>query len=510
MHRRAPSSEPGRRVSSAPNVRERLRVRPRSRARAPAGPATARTGRASSARTSAAASSASSTTSSVGASPRARERPLEQRARRLGRGGVTAPRAAAVDVPGQLGGQRVLPLPARAGHRDDRARARRARAPSARAARRARRRGPRAACASAGSSSAAARPPAGGSSAGSWRRIAVVQRRAARARLDADLVEQPPARVAVGLERLGLAPAAVEREHQLRRRAARASGARPTSVLQLGHRRRRAGRPRGRPPRASRAPPAAAPRAGRSRPARTARSARSASGGPRHSASASRSTVGRLLGLRRRQRRPRLLDQPLEALGVELVRAHAQAVARRRRDQDLGVAERLAQPRDVHLHRLHRAGRRVLAPERDRQPLGAHRLVRVQQQHGQHRARLPADSCDDLPCSLRTSNGPRIRNSIVARDDATGIRATPPASKSSVRGHVEAQGRRGTLSGVCRRDSARARALVASRMTGRLVQGGVPSAHGLMTTRDAGRHASCWPCSCWCWLLPCPRGQRHR
>jgi hypothetical protein len=52
------------------------------------------------------------------------------------------------------------------------------------------------------------------------------------------------------------------------------------------------------------------------------------------------------------------------------------------------IPERLAQPRDVHLHRPRRAGRRVLTPQRHRQALRAHRLVRVQQQHGQHRARL--------------------------------------------------------------------------------------------------------------------------
>ena len=37
-----------------------------------------------------------------------------------------------------------------------------------------------------------------------------------------------------------------------------------------------------------------------------------------------------------------------------------------------------------------RAAGRVLAPQRERQPLGAHRLVGVQQQHGEHRARLDA------------------------------------------------------------------------------------------------------------------------
>ena len=40
-----------------------------------------------------------------------------------------------------------------------------------------------------------------------------------RARLDADLGDEHPARLAVGLQRLGLAAAAIEREHQLSRQS---------------------------------------------------------------------------------------------------------------------------------------------------------------------------------------------------------------------------------------------------------------------------------------------------
>ncbi len=46
------------------------------------------------------------------------------------------------------------------------------------------------------------------------------------ARLDAELVDEPASRVLVGLQRLGLAPSGVEREHQLRARGLPAAGGR--------------------------------------------------------------------------------------------------------------------------------------------------------------------------------------------------------------------------------------------------------------------------------------------
>jgi hypothetical protein len=55
-----------------------------------------------------------------------------------------------------------------------------------------------------------------------------------------------------------------------------------------------------------------------------------------------------------------------EALGVELAGTHLQDVAGRCGDQHIGVGERLAQACDVDLDGLDRAGRHVLAPQRDR------------------------------------------------------------------------------------------------------------------------------------------------
>ena len=98
----------------------------------------------------------------------------------------------------------------------------------------------------------------------------------------------------------------------------------------------------------------------------------------------------RLLRPPRSQRALPRLDVARETLRVELARTHAQPVARRRGLHDPRVAERLAQARHVHLHRLGRARRRVLAPQRERQPLRAHRLVGMQQQNGEQRAWLDA------------------------------------------------------------------------------------------------------------------------
>jgi hypothetical protein len=96
------------------------------------------------------------------------------------------------------------------------------------------------------------------------------------------------------------------------------------------------------------------------------------------------------LGLSLVQRAAAVLDEARETLGVEILRSHPQAVTRRRRDESIGVSERFAQSRDVDLHRLHRACRCLLAPQRERQPLDMHRLVGMQEQHGQYSARLDA------------------------------------------------------------------------------------------------------------------------
>ena len=88
------------------------------------------------------------------------------------------------------------------------------------------------------------------------------------------------------------------------------------------------------------------------------------------------------------QRPPPFLELTREALRVELVRPHAQYVAGRSRHERVRLPECLAQAGHVNVHRLDRAGRRVLAPQRHREPIGADRLVGMQQQGRQDDARL--------------------------------------------------------------------------------------------------------------------------
>ena len=141
------------------------------------------------------------------------------------------------------------------------------------------------------------------------------------ARLDAQLVGQRAAGVAVGLQRVGLPVGAVQREHQLRPQ--------PLAVGVLGDQRARAVRAgrRGGPARAR--PRSAAParrrggrRAARSRAGRTARRPDPPAARPRHSASASSSVdaarAGRPAASSLRPSATRRSKRPgVELLGVE-------------------------------------------------------------------------------------------------------------------------------------------------------------------------------------------------
>ena len=179
--------------------------------------------------------------------------------------------------------------------------------------------------------------------------------------LDPELLDEDLARVAVGLQRVGLAAAAVQREHQLRVQplAPRVLG---RELLELGDQLRVApGGEVGVDAHLQRRE-ALLLQAARSRPARTARRRARRAAVPA-TAPAPRAAPRR----HRRHVRPpapggRRRRWRLEALGVELAGAHAQPVAGRGGDQHVRVAERLAQARDVDLDGLDRAGRRVLAP----------------------------------------------------------------------------------------------------------------------------------------------------
>jgi len=97
-----------------------------------------------------------------------------------------------------------------------------------------------------------------------------------------------------------------------------------------------------------------------------------------------------MAGLAVRKGASAVLEEPFELCGVKLVGANPQAVARRRRLDEPGVTERLAQTPDVDVHGLRRTARSLLAPQRERETLRAHRLIGMQQQHRQHATRLDA------------------------------------------------------------------------------------------------------------------------
>jgi len=73
----------------------------------------------------------------------------------------------------------------------------------------------------------------------------------------------------------------------------------------------------------------------------------------------------------------------------------------------------------MDLHGLDRAARRVLAPERKRKALSAHRLVGVQQQHREHRARLDATQRDNAVAATglkRTEDQKPHQPKLLIRD----------------------------------------------------------------------------------------------
>ena len=81
------------------------------------------------------------------------------------------------------------------------------------------------------------------------------------------------------------------------------------------------------------------------------------------------------------------LEQAVEPRQVERARLDAEQIPGQARLEH-ALVEQLAQLRDVDLHGLDRGRRRLLAPEVVDEPRGRHQLVRVQQQHGEHRPLL--------------------------------------------------------------------------------------------------------------------------
>jgi hypothetical protein len=91
-----------------------------------------------------------------------------------------------------------------------------------------------------------------------------------------------------------------------------------------------------------------------------------------------------------------LPGQALERLGVDSVRTDLERVAAAAGDED-AVAECLAKPRDVDLHRLRGGIRRGLAPQLVGDPRDRDHLAAVKQQDRQHRPRPRAAELSRLP-----------------------------------------------------------------------------------------------------------------
>ena len=189
------------------------------------------------------------------------------------------------------------------------------------------------------------------------------------ARLEPQLVGEEAARVAVDRQRVGLAPRAVEREHELRAQAL-AQRVRRHQLLQLGDQLgvaavREVGLD---PPLEHGEPPLPEPLD---------------LGGRR---ALELDAVQRLAAPQRQRVAVALLGgQALEQRGVEVL--GRQHVPVRPRGDRVG-AEDPPQAGDVALDPLGRGRRRVLAPQLGHQPRRRHDLARVQEQHGQQRLLL--------------------------------------------------------------------------------------------------------------------------
>ena len=239
---------------------------------------------------------------------------------------------------------------------------------------------------------AAARRRRGGGAAPARRRVELERRVVGEdrglqalelaARVEPEVLDQRVAGAPVGLQRVGLAAGAVEREHQLRVQAlaVRVLGG---QALQLADDRRRGGRARGRA------------RCRCSSASRRAPAIRSASiaAGPEQ----------RRVGQRRAAEQRQRLAQQLGGLAAGAAsRACATSVSKRCEVERAGVEldrvagragddrvrpERAPQLGDVHLQRLGRGRRRVLAPQHVDQPLGRDDVLAVREQ--QHRQQRP-------------------------------------------------------------------------------------------------------------------------
>ena len=211
----------------------------------------------------------------------------------------------------------------------------------------------------------------------------VVERTQLRSRLDPDLLDEGAARLAVGLQRVGLAARPVERDHPL--------GVELLAQRLLGDQRLELGDHL-----------AVAPgrevivdrELDRVEPSLLQAACLGHREGLDH--------VGQRRAPPERQRLTggAAGQQPLEAQRIAVVAPEAQLVAVPARDDRTvatGRGKRLAQLRDVDLQHLRRGRRRLLAPDTVDEPVGRHRLAGVEREQGEERARLAGAEGDLSP-----------------------------------------------------------------------------------------------------------------
>jgi hypothetical protein len=129
----------------------------------------------------------------------------------------------------------------------------------------------------------------------------------------------------------------------------------------------------------------------------------------------------------------RVLEEALEAHGVDRVCRDAQLVAPRAGDDlQLGAVEHLAQLRDVELDELGRTRGRVLAPEAFRQPVDRERRVGLQRQHREQRAVLRAAELDEPAVEGRLDRAEETDLRAIGGRDMASLRPVAgPLNRSS-------------------------------------------------------------------------------
>ena len=229
------------------------------------------------------------------------------------------------------------------------------------------------------------------------------------ARLDPELLRQRPPGVPVGLERVGLPAAAIEREHQLSPEPLAERMPRDQR-LELAHEPRvHAEQQVGVDAILDRGqvqflePPDL-------RPGERLRGEL----GERRAAPERE----RRLRVAAREEAARLPGPLLEAGQVEVAGVELEQVAARTRPDHVCLRQRAAQAGDVHLQRLRGVGGRRLRPEQLDQAAGGDDVVRVQEQERQQRPLLSASELDLAcgPLDLERSEDPELhRTATLAR-----------------------------------------------------------------------------------------------